>query len=152
MVVCLPKEKNIRPHTTPNFAFEIFLETRGRHLSCQTQHKRFLLFIFYFSRPLLSKECICKKCARRSGSGDNDARGCFVVLCVGIMRLHRHFFIRIMFFKRRAKNITTPKTCLPLLHFFRPLAGRRPSITSFMLAKKPEENPIPRSFFRPTKF
>ena len=150
MVVCLPKEKNIRTHTTPNFAFEVFLETRGRHLSCQTKHKRFLLFMFYFSRHLLRKriymQCICKECARRSGSGDNDARECFIVLC------RDFFFIRIVFFKQRAKNITTPKTCLPLLHFFRLLAGRRPSITSFMLAKKPEEKPISRPFFRPTKF
>ena len=35
---------------------------------------------------------------------------------------------------------------------FFPLAGRRPSITSFILAKKREENPISRPVFRPTKF
>ena len=95
MVVCLPKEKNIRTHTTPNFAFEVFLETRGRHLSCQTKHKRFLLFMFYFSRHLLRKriymQCICKECARRSGSGDNDARECFIVLCWDFFYKNRVF-------------------------------------------------------------
>ena len=156
MAVCLPKEKTFDPIQPPIFAFEIFLETRGRHLSCQAQHKRFYLFIVYFLRPIVK---LRMECARRGEVLLTTVCTCMVCCCdAGDVSSYK-IFLRLLLHSvfsdaltRGVRKNTTPKTHLPLRHFFRPCTGRRPYITSFILAKKPEENPISRPFFRPTKF
>ena len=153
MGICLPKENTFDPIQPPIFAFEILVETRGRHLSCQSQHKRFYLFMIFASYRFAAY-CKVKNgmCTEGEGRSVNDVRTCIVCCCnISAQSLLHTACFRIRSLTRCGKK-HTPKTHLPLHHFFRPLAGRCPYVIPLILAKKPEENWISRPFFRLTKF
>ena len=123
MAVCLPREKTFDPMQSPIFAFEIFLETRGRHLSCQAQHKRFYLFIFYFLRSIVK---LRMECARRGEVSLTTVCTCMGCCCDAgdvssykiFLRLLLHSVFSDALTRSVRKKIPRPKHIFPCAIFF----------------------------------